>query len=317
MSPVGQLSVLRSGPQTSVVDQGRTGYQDIGISPGGAADLHAFLWANRLLGNAPGAAALEIAIGGATFQFNQTCQVAVCGADMPLKVSGASRNPQPAPWQSFTVLAGQSLNLGTARSGLRSYLAIKGGLQVKKQLGSASSSMRQGLGPFMGRWLSQGDQLNYLSSAIEPRKQTPNRFIPDYNQALCLNLIPGYQFHQFSRHAIQTLCHQTYRVSALSDRMGIRLDGVSLDSVPASGESEPIALGAVQVPPSGHPIVLSIDKQTIGGYPKLGCISRLSLYALNQRRAKQTLKFQLSSWQQQRQYWLQFQHFFNNEQLKV
>ncbi|UPW20637.1 biotin-dependent carboxyltransferase family protein [Agarivorans sp. TSD2052] len=315
------LTLLRSGPQTCVVDQGRIGYQDIGISPGGAADLQAFYWANRLLSNRANEACLEIAIGGASIQFEKACSIAVCGADTPLKILSSKNSAavNADTWQTIQIADGDTLQINPARSGLRAYLAVKGGLIVNKELGSASSSVKQLLGPFDGRWLKNNDrisyhdkpQIEYNISASSAILQTPYRFIPNYLEPLNLALIPSYQFQQFSNQDIALLCQQTYKVSDLSDRMGVRLTGQAFKHVPNNIESEAIALGAVQVPANGLPIILSVDRQTIGGYSKLGCVSRLSLYQLNQRRPNQTVKFYLSSWEVEHEKWSAFQQFFS------
>ncbi|WP_163134924.1 biotin-dependent carboxyltransferase family protein [Agarivorans sp. Alg241-V36] len=316
MTKAASLTVLRSGPQMLIVDHGRIGFQHIGVSPGGPADKHAFNWANRLLGNPVNSPALEITFGGAKLHFEQACLVAVCGAAMPLSLEPTqANNNQIASWQSIRVEAGQTLHLGPSRSGLRAYLAIQGGFILNSELDSVSSSPKQALGPFNGRALKPNDKLFYpLKSAKQldstPVQQTPNRYIPSYKEHLKLALIPGYQFHSFSQQQRQQILQQDYQLSDLSDRMGLRLNGSAIKDVPLTKESEAIALGAVQIPPNGLPIILSVDRQTIGGYPKLGCISRLDLFALNQRHPKQSLSFYLSTVEEQRQRWLAFENFF-------
>ncbi len=307
------LEILRGGPHSLLIDRGRNGFQNIGISPGGAADQHAYNWANRLVGNPANSAALEITFGGVELQFSHACRIAVCGANMPLSLSQSNSTTSTNLWQTIDIQAGQILKLATARSGLRSYVAVQGGLRVHRELNSYSSSPRQNLGPFNGRALKAGDLLPYLPASQLAAcivQQTPTRFIPDYQQPLKLALIPGYQFSQFSSQQIDLLTKQSYHISDLSDRMGIRLQGSAFTDSPKSLESEAIAQGAVQVPPNGLPIVLSVDRQTVGGYPKLGCISRLDLFALNQRRPQQTVQFYVSTQQQQRQRWLDFERFF-------
>ncbi|WP_221077030.1 biotin-dependent carboxyltransferase family protein [Agarivorans aestuarii] len=317
MTKAASLTVLRSGPQMLVVDQGRIGFQHIGVSPGGPADKHAFNWANRLLANHVNSPALEITFGGAKLHFEQACQIAVCGAEVPLTFEINKANNKPiTTWQSIDVEAGQTLSIGASRSGLRAYLAIQGGFLLDSELNSVSSSPKQALGPFNGRALQQNDKLHYcIKSAKQlastPVQQTPYQFIPNYKEHLKLALIPGYQFHAFSTQQRQQILQQEYQLSELSDRMGVRLKGIALDNVPRTKESEAIALGAVQIPPNGLPIILSVDRQTIGGYPKLGCISRLDLFALNQRHPKQSISFYLSSAEEQRQRWLAFENFFN------
>ncbi|WP_220718046.1 5-oxoprolinase subunit C family protein [Agarivorans litoreus] len=317
MTKAASLTVLRSGPQMLVVDQGRIGFQHIGVSPGGPADKHAFNWANRLLANPVNSPALEITFGGAKLHFEQACQIAVCGAAVPLSFEINKANNKPiATWQSIDVEAGQTLHMGASRSGLRAYLAIQGGFILNSELHSVSSSPKQALGPFNGRALKQNDKLLYsIKSAKQlastPVKQTPHQFIPNYKEHLKLALIPGYQFHAFSPQQRQQILQQDYQISELSDRMGVRLKGIAIKNVPQTKESEAIALGAVQIPPNGLPIILSVDRQTIGGYPKLGCISRLDLFALNQRHPKQSISFYVSSVEEQRQRWLTFENFFS------
>ncbi|MEE1672412.1 biotin-dependent carboxyltransferase family protein [Agarivorans aestuarii] len=316
MSKAASLTVLRSAPQMLIVDHGRIGFQHIGVSPGGPADKHAFNWANRLLGNPVNSPALEITFGGAKLHFEQACQVAICGATMPLSLEPTqANNNQIANWHSIRIEAGQTLHLGPSGSGLRAYLAIQGGFILNNELNSVSSSPKQALGPFNGRALKPNDKLFYpLKSANQlgstPVQQTPNRYIPNYKDHLKLALIPGYQFHAFSQQQRQQILQQDYQLSDLSDRMGLRLNGTAIKDVPLTKESEAIALGAVQIPPNGLPIILSVDRQTIGGYPKLGCISRLDLFTLNQRHPKQSLSFYLSTVEEQRQRWLAFENFF-------
>jgi biotin-dependent carboxylase-like uncharacterized protein len=302
------LTIRRAGPQTLIVDQGRYGFQHLGVSPAECQDLHGFLWANKLLGNPANTPALEVTFGQFEIQTDAPLTLTVTGAQCPLKINGQSA-PQ---WQTLSLGTGDTFSIGAAQKGLHAYLAIAGGFDMTPQLGSFASSPREGLGPFQGSPLMSGTALSPQKSVSCNRRQAnlsvPSRYIPDYSKPLTLDLIPGYQFSQFSHEAIDTLLTTTYQVGAQSDRMGYRLQGASIMPPPQPTDSQGIALGCVQVPENGQPIVLQGSRQTIGGYAKLGCVSRGSLSALAQRRPSQPLSFRLSDWQSE---FIKLQKFWN------
>ncbi|ART82388.1 allophanate hydrolase [Oceanisphaera profunda] len=284
----GLLTVIKPGPLSTLQDAGRVGVRHLGISQGGPADLQAWGWANWLLGNNWGSPTLEITLGGLTLVAEQRCHLALCGADMQPQVNGQPLTNN----QAFTLAAGDELQLGMAKCGVRAYLAVAGGFIAKPVLGSVACVMRDQLGGHLGDGskLAVGDTLAFASSAFSsshvadfiPRRQLPVGALPHYEQAATLMMIPGAQFRFFDDLSLIQAFNQPWRVDPRSDRMGIRLQGPMLHCNIGSLISEGLTLGAVQVPPSGQPIILLNDRQTIGGYPRLGTLTPLACARLAQ-----------------------------------
>lgn len=311
------LKVLNSGPLSLLQDSGRMGYQGIGVAVGGPMDEHAFRWANHLLGNHVNAAQIEITFGRFHCEFNQPTQIALTGADMFAKLDG-----QPIqPWASYHVTAGSILKCKTARQGMRAYLATQHGFEVSQLLESCSTVMRDEIGGLHGRGeaLAKGDEISYRAAEHDLLRQVPTEFIPHYPELTAtanpciLDMIATYQYEQFSKAARQQFFNGTYTVSPNSDRMGYRLSG---DSVKYDGESlisEGIALGAIQIPSDGQPIVLMTDHQTIGGYPKIGCLTRTSISKLAQCPPGTKVQFQLVKREKAEQQYREMLRFFRGE----
>ncbi len=274
------LRILTPGPLSLVQDLGRHGHQHIGVSPGGPMDEHAFLWANRLLDNPLNAPQIEITMGQFSCQFQADTTIALTGADM-----SATLNGQPvAVWQSLHIRAGDQLSLSGARRGIRTYLAVKDGFKVTGILNSCATVMRDGLGGAdrRGGKLAAQDLLEYKVTSPIPTRQVPQQFIPEYGQDISLNVIPGYQYDRFDKAERERFFSTEYTVTPQMDRMGYRLSGAAIHCQTASLVSEGIALGAIQIPADGQPIILMRDRQTIGGYPKIGCVTARDLSTLAQ-----------------------------------
>lgn len=269
------LRVIKPGILALPQDGGRRGVMHTGLTQGGPLDLHAWAWANRLLDNPWGAGTLEIHYGGLELEAEDDLWLALTGADL-----GARIDDTPlTPWQSFLLRRGQRLRFGTPQHGVRAYLAVAGGFVM-----DGPTVPREGLGGLHGdgRPLAIGDRLPCIPGLTRRPRTVPSRFRPDDSAFLPLRLIPGAQFGTFGTEARARLFGKPWRLSPRSDRMGARLEGEPI-AAPRGLISEGIALGAVQVPPDGQPIILLNDRQTLGGYPKLGAIHPLDLAALAQR----------------------------------
>ncbi|HEX5842055.1 MAG TPA: biotin-dependent carboxyltransferase family protein [Pseudomonas sp.] len=282
------LRVLRPGPLSLVQDGGRKGWQHLGVSPGGALDVQAAAWANRLLHNPWDAPLVEIALGDLELQAELDTWVALCGADMPLAIQG---EPQPR-WTRLPLRAGQRLKLGFARSGQRAYLAVAGGFRLKPVLGSVSTQQREGLGGVDGEGapLQAGDLLPCGSASFSLKASVPWPYQPDYGCKPLLRVITGGDAASFDEDQLQGFFAQPWQLSPHSDRMGARLLGEALQ-VPARQWSLGVSRGAIQVPPDGQPIILQADHQTMGGYPLLGWLHPLDLCRLAQCPAYHELRF--------------------------
>ncbi|MGX5913850.1 biotin-dependent carboxyltransferase family protein [Aliidiomarina sp. Khilg15.8] len=300
--------VLKPGFFSLVQDAGRFGYEHLGVTCGGAMDEMSASWANRLLDNPSGSALLEVTAGGLELQARTQTMVAITGGDLNLTING---EPQ-VPWRSVWVDSGDVLKFGHPRLGFRAYLAVQGGFQIKPVLDSVATVKRDGLGGVHGdgQPLAEGDMLPCKFMPDEGiSRQIPERFMPDYHGPLTLNIVPGYQQLEFSKEAWQQVLHQPFELDVRSDRMGARLLGDGIDSPQLNMFSEGISYGAVQVPPDGQPIVMLNDRQTLGGYPKLGNILPLDCFALAQRQPGTEVRFAhmgLMTAQQQMRRYLRF-----------
>jgi biotin-dependent carboxylase-like uncharacterized protein len=236
-------------------------------------------WANWLLGNELDAAVIEITLGGFAVVAEEDCWLALAGADLGAQIDG-----QPlAPWRSFKLSKGQKMQLTQPLLGARAYLAAPGGFDAPKVLGSSATVVREELGGLdgMGLPLAKDATLGYHGES-QLLREVPLALRPDLKSTAPLDLVLGAQIGQFSGQSLFDLFNTTWALDSRADRMGIRLLGCALHYQGPPMISEGIPLGAVQVPPDGQPIVLLNDRQTIGGYPRLGALTPLALARLAQ-----------------------------------
>jgi biotin-dependent carboxylase-like uncharacterized protein len=284
------IQVQAPGLLTTVQDLGREGFGPLGVSPSGAADPVSLRLGNRLVANAESAAALEMTLLGGTFSFPDGAIVALTGSDFGATLDGAPADP----WMSIEVRPGQTLRLGPARSGARCYLCVRGGIAVKPFLGSASTHILSGLGGFEGRALRKGDVLQIGSATGSFRRRTiasqaRDRLAPRQT----LRVTPGPQSTCFSESSLRSFYSGTYRVGEQSNRMGLRLEGAPVTQS-SGGEmiTEGVSLGAVQVTHGGLPIILFVEQQTTGGYPKIANVISADIHCVGQLRPRDEIRFE-------------------------
>jgi allophanate hydrolase subunit 2 len=317
---LGLLTFLKAGPLSLVQDHGRINCQSPGLTSSGAADRHAFDWANKLLNNPENTPAFEITLGPVTLHFSKPTRIAITGTQIEAQVvvpapsqdrtqhdckeaqtkgvassANSSQCQRVYPWSTARIPAGGQLHLKYPSEGLRTYIAVEGGFLAPTLFGSCARVPREGLpGPF-GTAITQGEQFQYAFLAQKAWQKrnlmTPFYAQPQHQEVLTLPVKSCYQFAQFSQTARNTLFSGTYTVTQLSDRMGYRLSGPKVSYPGELAWSEGIALGSIQIPPNGQPIVLLRDRQTIGGYPKIGTIPASACDSLSQCRPKQKIKF--------------------------
>ncbi|MGO9239394.1 MAG: biotin-dependent carboxyltransferase family protein [Bryobacteraceae bacterium] len=290
------LEVQDPGMQTTVQDLGRPGFGHLGVSACGAADPLALRIGNRLLGNPDHAAALEMTLRGGRFLFRGAAWFALTGAEF-----GATLDGLAVPlWNALPASAGQSLALGGARLGARCYLCLRGGLDVPAVLDSRSTHLPSRIGGLDGRALRKGDALPIGGAAADftPRRIRPEaianlRFAGDV-----LRLTEAAQTAQFPAASRARLLSDPWTVQTDSSRMGVRLSGAPLAG-PMGGSmiTEGAPLGAIQVTPAGQPVILGVDHQTTGGYPKIGCVISADRWRIGQLRPRQNVRFELVSFE--------------------
>ena len=302
------FKVIKPGVLTTLQDWGRYGQRENGLSSGGPMDEHAFLWVNRLLDNQPKSCMIEITIGLAAFESQVNSTIAVCGADMGLTI-----NSKPAAcWCTHPVKIGDKLQFSSARQGLRSYLGIAGGFDVKPIFASSATVVRENLGGLNGKALQQNDVIKSSNSKPQShQRRVPYQFIPAHKRTTTLRFIPGYQNEQFSASERDKFTNNIYSISQRLDRMGCQLLGDKIHYDGTGIISEGIALGSIQIPPDGQPIILLKDSGSIGGYPKLGCIARIDLNKLAQCRPGDQVKLESVNSNTATQELIEFYSFFN------
>lgn len=290
------IVVMNPGPQTLVEDLGRPGYAALGLSPSGALDRRALLLANALLGNPVDAAGLEVLLGGLRLRFVTASTVAVTGAEGLVKLNGSEMPLN----QAVRIAPGTVLEFGAPLFGVRYYLAVLGGIDAPRLLGSRSSDVLSGEGPAplrAGDSLAVGRTGNDASSLNSVPDRAggavpPVRRAPDPGQAIVARVHRGPRADWFDDESWLRLVTQHWTLSPESNRIGARLLGRPLLRI--RGEelpSEGMALGALQVPPSGLPTVFLADHPVTGGYPVIAVVRRGDLDLLAQARPGQTIKF--------------------------
>lgn len=296
------IHVARAGAFTTVQDCGRHGWQRHGVTVGGAMDDVALRLANWLVGNAANAGVLEATLRGPALVFEHHTRAAIAGGDMDARLG----DRRVAPWRAFDIPAGGTLTLDTARVGCRCYIAVAGGIDVPMVLGSRSTYVRAQLGGVSGRALERGDTLTACLKPPSGEDSAPG-VIPGAGmlagrgvdvrhldlQRNVARMVAGPHLRRLDKQSRRALFATPFTLTPASDRMGLRLSGVRLKETgpfpePLSGG---VAMGTVQLPPGGSPIVLMADRQTTGGYPRLGEIATVDLPVLAQLRPGEEIRF--------------------------
>ncbi len=288
------VEILHAGMFTTVQDLGRSHYQQYGVPVGGAMDKNALRLINMLVGNEENEAGLEMTIMGPKLLIKKTTLLAIGGADMEPLLNG-ERIPL---WRPILAEEGSMLCLGKAKSGCRAYVTFAGGINIDRTMGSKSTYIRAALGGIEGRMLKKGDYFQIGTGAevasrfiqnlqeearIKTKWAICNDALPKYKKHPILRVITDFEYDQFTEESIKSFFSKEYKVSNYADRMGYRLDGDVLNRVEEIEIlSSPVTSGTIQVPNGGQPIILMADRQTTGGYPRIGNVVSVDLPLLAQ-----------------------------------
>ena len=279
------FKVLSSGIFTTLQDRGRYGYTHEGRTSSGAMDEYAYLWSQKLLSK-QNANALEVMVGLKLKALAPTT-VSITGADLTFSINGVVQ----AIWQTYAIDVDDVLSFEKRVSGQRAYLAVKGGFLFEKSYGSFSTTLKENI----GSRLQRGDTLKFLalnSKAKIIRFRTSSKAIPDYTKPLTLRLLLSYQEEYFTQDEKEKFFNSDYEITLQSDRMGFKLKGSVITPITGGIISEGIAFGSVQIPKDGQPIVLLKERQTIGGYPKIGTVLAVDCFKLSQISIGSTVRFE-------------------------
>jgi antagonist of KipI len=292
---MGELLVIKPGLLTTVQDLGRYGHQTSGVPVAGPMDVFSHRLANQLVGNDAADATLEITLLGPELMVEADTTMAIAGAQFEVAC-----DDRPVTLNSsFIIRQGQRLKFGRIAGGARAYLAVAGGIQTDPVLGSRATHLVSHMGGFRGRALAPGDRLAIVrDSGLRPVRKSAGLTLPTNGRAL-LRVIPGPQADWFESDALKTISGVSFRISPQSNRMGYRLQGPPLARA-REGEliSEPVGVGAIQVPSAGEPILLMADRQTAGGYPKIGYVISADLPLAGQLAPGDFIEFHLCSQQE-------------------
>jgi len=282
------IDVLLPGLQTTVQDLGRWGHQSIGVPVAGPMDPFAHRLANALAVNERGAATLEVTLQGPTLQFGDARTVAIAGAEFEVTLDDVPVQASP-----FQVRSGDVLRFGERRRGARAYVAVSGGFDVPRVLGSRSTHLPTRTGGLEGRALSRGDRL-VLGTPTGPARALRDAAASRPGAIPSIRVLPGPQDDRFVSHALADLVSAPYHVTVDSNRMAYRLEGEALrHRAGADIVSDATPMGSIQVPSSGQPLLLMADRQTTGGYAKLATIITADLGVAGQAAPGDRIQFRL------------------------
>jgi len=283
--------VQNGGLLSSIQDAGRVGVNDIGLTQSGAMDELSFGYANLLVGNPFNTPVIEIALGGLVLHVKGRVSIAITGADM-----APTCNAKPlALWETHTLSEGDVLAFAFATSGHFAYLSIAGGLQTPLCYGSFSTSIKEGLGGIEGRKLVKEDGILSRGTVLTDKRRLQKRFIPTFSQSITLRVLKGYQEALFDEGVQKTFFTTPYVYKGEGDRMGYRISGEKVIPLASGILSEAICYGAIQVPSHGEPIILLKERQTIGGYPKIGSVIGVDCFKLAQLQVGGEVRFEAIS----------------------
>jgi biotin-dependent carboxylase-like uncharacterized protein len=295
------IEIIRTPPLNTVQDLGRFGYRRYGIGCAGAMDRVALAAGNLALGNDANLAGIEFQLFPVKIRFHSDIAIAITGADCAPTLGGRSL----PPWWAVNVKAGQVLTLTSPLSGMRSYLAVAGGIDVPVVLGSRSTHSRDGFGGFSGRPLRAGDRLatapgvalqfrDSFGLGIQPADAVLKGGYHSWagQDDITLRVIPASEYEQFDETSLRAFKTAAWTVTVQSNRMGYRLAGSSLQRTnPTEMRSQGIVAGVIQVPPSGEPIIQLSDGNSAGGYPKIAIVIQSDLWRLAQAAPGRSLRF--------------------------
>jgi biotin-dependent carboxylase-like uncharacterized protein len=284
--------VKQPGLLTLIQDQGRYGAHDLGLTNGGPLDPMAFDWANRLLGNDINDTCLEVSFGGLILESQVDSSIAITGAELSCKINGKVIEQ----WRSHAIHKNDLLEFGYATAGVRAYLAVSGGFQIAPSFGSSATVVREKVGGLNGDKLQAGDELpcaaKSTNSCLSVAEADRPQYGTQYSKQATLRVVLGYQHQAFESLEQLKFFSFDYKVTDRSDRMGFRLEGEAIHTDMVGMLSEGICHGAIQIPADGQPIVLMNDRQTIGGYPKIGSMIPIDTARLAQLQPGSSIKFE-------------------------
>ena len=282
------LELMNNAIFVTLQDKGRFGYSHLGVTISGVMDEYAYLCANKMLGNSLEENILEIAFSNVVFKVNAPTQIAITGAICEFFINDIPKKC----WETYNVKVGDIIKIAKILEGNRVYLGVFGGFDIKKEFGSNSTSIKENLGGINGDKLKKGDILPFKSYKISHNTRLKKEFIPSFDSELTLRVILGYQENNFNEEEKKKFFSNTFTLTNDFNKMACKLKGEPISCDINGIISEGISFGAIQIPNDGQIIILLKDRQTIGGYPKIGTVLSIDCFRLSQAREGTKIKFE-------------------------
>lgn len=285
------LKVLKSGIFTLLEDSGRYGYLSSGITQSGVMDKVSYNYLNKLLQNQKDTNCLEIAFGSLEFKSMTETYIATTGAKCEFSIN----NEIKQNYKVYKINKNDTITIGKITNGQRVYFGVKGGFHIEKELGSNSTTIKESIGGVNGSAIKKDTFLPCSTYKNMPLFKLKDKYIQKYEDKITLRVVLGYQEDSFDKGAKDKFFSSVYTITKDFNRMGCRLDGDAIECNSKGIISEAISYGAIQIPPNGKPIILLNDRQTIGGYPKIGSVIPYDCYMLSQMKVGAKVCFEYIS----------------------
>jgi len=282
------FKVIKAGIFTTLQDRGRFSFTHLGVTNSGVMDEYATLAAHKLLGNNLNDNILEITFSNVELQASQTTTICITGAKCEFYINDEIKNT----WQTYKIQKNDIIKIGKINEGQRVYLAVKNGFDIPKEFGSNSTTIKESLGGIAGMQIKNNDILPYTQNDEIITNRWKERHIPNYKKELTLRVLLSYQEDSFSSYAKEKFFNSTYTITPDFNRMACKLKGEVIKSSLDGIISEAITFGSIQVPKDGQPIILLKERQTIGGYPKIGSVLSIDCFKLSQMKIGSVIRFE-------------------------
>ncbi|RXK12209.1 urea amidolyase [Halarcobacter mediterraneus] len=281
------LEIIKAGIYSTIQDKGRFSYMHLGVTNSGFMDEYAAFACNKLLKNEIHTNLLEILFPNVIFKVKAETTIAITGAKCEFFINNIPLDT----WQAYKVKASDEIKIGKIQEGQRVYLAVKDGFDIEKEFGSNSTSMKEKFGGLNGDKLKNGDILPYKESTTFIKRKWKKSFLPKYEKEIVLRVILSYQYEDFDKEALDKFFSSIYTITPDFNSMACKLDGEKISCNISTLVSEAIAFGSIQIPKDGKPIILLKERQTIGGYPKIGTVLNIDCFKLAQMKPGYKVRF--------------------------
>lgn len=300
------LEIVNNPILATIQDMGRYSYSHIGVTNSGVMDEYSYFFANKMLLNPIDTNTIEISFSNVIFKAHASTQIAITGAICELFINDVPKQC----WHTYNINSGDVIKIGKILEGSRVYLSVSGGFDIQKEFGSNSTTLKENLGGISGEKLKKGDVLPYKAFPKKHNKRLKKEHIPTYEDELTLRVILSYQEENFTQEEKDKFFSSTYNITNDFNRMGCKLSGEPIVCDINGIISEGISFGAIQIPSDGQPIILLKDRQTIGGYPKIGSLFSIDCFKLSQAKPNTKIRFTPISVEEAQKKLRAFYHYF-------